>query len=70
MLITECGGKYCVCGREDLKVFAEHVHDHMPSVGQRLADVTDDVGVYLCGSSCALRTVLRSSITVAYLRVI
>lgn len=70
MLISECGGKYCVCGREDLKVVTEHVHDHMPSVGQRLADVTDDVGVYLCGSSCALRTVLCSSITVAYLRVI
>ena len=51
-------------------MFAEHVHDHMPSVGQRLADVTDDMGVYLCGSSCALHTVLRSSITVAYLRVI
>ena len=59
-----------MCGREDLKVFTEHVHYHMPSVGQRLGDVTDDVGVYLCGSSCALRTVLCSSITVAYLRVI
>ena len=48
-----------MCGREDLKVFAEHVHYHMPSLGQRLTDITDDVDVYLCGSSCALCTVLE-----------